>query len=426
VLILLLLFFLLFIGMPVGFALGLAGVVGLYLTDGWTAVGGILNTAPYNTIASQTLTAIPMFVLMAEFISKSNIVAVVFNAAHKWFERLPGGLAVSTILASAGLGAMSGSSAASGATMAKIAVPELKKYGYGDTIASGVVAVGGTLAVMIPPSLAFILYGVITETSIGKLFMAGILPGILTTIMYVIGILLMSKSPKIKIPPSTNNFTWRERFNSLRSLWSFVILIIAVLGAIYSGIATVTEAAALGALVALIIVLLMRKISFKDIKNSALSTVKTTSMILIIVMGAMIFGYFLTLNQTAQRIIEYIGTLNIPAWTIMALIVVLYLILGCILDTVAILYITLPLIFPIVIGLGYDPIWFGVILVKVIEIGLVTPPVGMNAFIVSSTGKIPLGKVFKGSALMLACDVVTLALLLSIPALSTWLPSLLR
>lgn len=426
VLILLLMIFLLFVGLPVGFALGVAGVVGLFLTDGWAAVSGIISTTPYRTATSYTLTAVPMFILMAEFISRSRIVEDVFVAAQKWLERLPGGLAIASVLASAGMAAMCGSSTASAATMAKVAVPQMKKYGYSESVAAGVVAVSGTLGIMIPPSLTFILYGIITETSIGKLLIAGLIPGILTAVMYLLGILFWNKvSPGI-MPPPTHLFTWRERWSSLRPLWASILLITVVLGAIYTGLVTVTEAAAFGACGALVLALLMRRLKREDINKAALSSIETTAMIFTIIIGAMIFGYFLTLNRTAQNLINIIAAMDVPSWTTMGILVLFYLFIGCIMDGVAILFITLPLTFPLAMSLGYDPIWFGVIIVKVIEIGLITPPIGMNAFVVSSTANIPLEKVFRGIGMLLAVDVISLIVLLSFPAISTWLPSLMK
>ena len=384
---LLLMILFLFVGMPVGFALGVAGLAGLIWAGGWDAVCSILSTSPYRTAASYTLTMVPMFILMAEFITRSRIVEDLFLAAHRWLERLPGGMAIATVFASAGMAAMAGSSTASAATMSNIAIPQLRKYGYKASIASGVVTMAGTLAIMIPPSIVFILYGIITETSIGKLLIAGIIPGIITTVMYCLGILTWNKVQPGLMPPPTRLFTWADRWGSLRPLWAFIILVSVVVGSIYTGLATATEAAACGALV---LTLLMKRIKRHEISEAARRTIQTTTMIFTIIIGAMIFGYFLTITQNTQNLIRYLGSLDVPSWVIMGLIVLLYIILGCILDQEAILFITLPLTFPLVISLGYDPIWFGVICTKVAEIGLVTPPIGMNAYVVSATARIPL------------------------------------
>jgi C4-dicarboxylate transporter, DctM subunit len=412
-----------FLGMPVAFSLGVAGLIGLLLVGGFDSAFSILSTTPSRTAAHYTLTTLPMFILMAQFISASQIVDDIFHAAQRWLERLPGGLAIATIFAAAGMAAMSGSSTASAATLSQIAVPQMLKYGYARKVATGVVTVAGTLAIMIPPSIAFVLYGIITETSIGKLLIAGIIPGILTAAMYCIGILTWNKFSPGVMPPSTRLYTWRDRWSSLRPLWAFIILSVSVVGSMYIGLATPTEASAFGAFGALIIPLALKRMTTPAFKNSVTGAVRTTTMIFTIIIGAMVFGYFLTLTQTTQKLIGFLGSLAVPPTAIMGMVVILYLILGCIMDQVAIQLITLPLTFPLVTGLGYDPIWFGVISTKLAEIGLVTPPVGMNAFVVSATTKTPLEEVFQGTAVLLLVDGISLILLLAFPILSTYLPS---
>ncbi|NYT79384.1 TRAP transporter large permease [Alcaligenaceae bacterium] len=413
----------LFLGMPVAFSLGAAGAIGLFFYGGMDTVLGILGTVPYRSAASYALATIPMFILMAQFISASGIVDDVFTAAQRWLERLPGGLAITTIFASAAMAAMSGSSTASAATLSMMAVPQMVKRGYSRSLATGVVAVAGTLAIMIPPSIAFVLYGIITETSIGKLLIAGIIPGTITAAMYCIGIISWSRVSPHSMPPSTNMYSWKERFSTLRNLWPFLILAVIVVGSMYAGLATPTEAAAFGAFGAFVIPLLMGRMSKDAFQTSILKTIESTTMIFAIIIGAMIFGYFLTITESTQNLIRYIGDLNVNRWVIMGLIVVLYLLLGCIMDQVAIILVTLPLVFPLVTSLGFDPIWFGVICTKTAEIGMATPPVGMNAYVVSATTKVPLEEVFRGAAPLIGIDLLTLLLLLAFPALSTWLPS---
>lgn len=426
VVIVLIMLLLVFLGMPVGFALGLVGTGGLFYLSGWDSVYGVLSTSPFRSIASNTLIAVPMFIVMAEFISRSNIIKELFIMLHRWLERVPGGLGIATILASAGMGALCGSSAASAATISKITIPELLKYKYAPHMAAGLVTVTGTLAIMIPPSLSFIIYGVVTETSIGKLFIAGIIPGLLTATMYCVGMLFWNKITPGIIPPPTKMFNMKERLDSMKSVWPFLLLVIVMLVAIYGGLATTTEAAALGALGAMTLALLMRRIKCKDILDSAEASVKTSTMIFAIIIGAMVFGYLLTITQGAQKLIEYVQVMQIESWLVMVILMVIYLALGCILEGTAILLITLPLTFPLVTSLGFDAIWFGVIIVKIIEIGLVTPPVGINAYIVSATAKIPLETVFRGTGLMLTIDIVSLIILIVFPQLSTWLPSLMK
>lgn len=413
----------LFLGMPVAFALGSAGVIGLYIFGGTDAVFSILGTVPYRSAAHYTLSTLPMFILMAQFISASKIVDDIFVAAQRWLEQLPGGLAITTIFAAAGMAAMSGSSTASAATLSTMAVPQMVKHGYSRSIATGVVTVAGTLAIMIPPSIAFVLYGIITETSIGKLLIAGIIPGILTAVMYCLGILIWNKAAPGSMPSSTNMYSWKDRFDSLKTLWPFLILASIVIGSMYSGLATPTEAAALGAFGSLVIPVALGRMARKDFSTAVVSAMRSTTMIFTIIIGAMIFGYFLTITESTQHLIGYIGGLQMDRWFIMITIIIMYLILGCVMDQVAIILVTLPMVFPLIMHLGFDPIWFGVIITKTAEIGMATPPVGMNAFVVSATTKVPLEEVFKGAWPLIAVDMVSLALLLAFPFLSTWLPS---
>lgn len=421
-LVLLMLVFL-FLGMPVAFSLGVAGAIGLYAYDGFDTVFGLLGTVPYRSAAHYTLSTVPMFILMAQFISVSGIVDDVFTAAQRWLQRLPGGLAITTIFASAGMAAMSGSSTASAATLSTMAVPQMIKHGYSPRLATGVVTIAGTLAIMIPPSIAFVLYGIITETSIGKLLIAGIIPGIITAATYCAGILLWSRLSPGSMPASTARFTLRQKVESLRNLWPFMILASIVIGSMYGGLATPTEAAALGAFGSLAIPLVMGRMTVASFRTAVMLTMKSTTMIFAIIIGAMIFGYFLTITESTQNLINYIGGLDVNRWVIMLFIVVMYLVLGCIMDQVAIILVTLPLVFPLVTSLGFDPIWFGVICTKTAEIGMATPPVGMNAYVVSATTKVPLEEVFKGTGPLVAMDILSLAVLLAFPALSTWLPS---
>jgi len=415
---------LLFFGMPVAFSLAISGCVGLWLVDGFGSIINILSTSPYRT-ASFILTTIPMFILMAEFTSSGGLARELFNLANRWLGHLPGGVAISTVLASAGFGAMSGSSTASAATMSRIAIPEMLRFGYRRDVAAGVVTVSGTLAIMIPPSIPLVVYGITTETSIGKLLIAGIIPGLMTAAVYCIGIIVWTRMIPGAMKP-VSPFSWKDRIESLKSLWPFLVLVLVVIGGMYSGLATASEVAALGALGALLICLFMRRIDLKGVIAAIGRTVITTTMIFTIIIGAMIFGYFLTMTQTTQNLVNYVGGLGVPNWLIMGILVVVYLILGCFMDQLAILLLTLPLTFPLVTSLGYDGIWFGIVVTKLAEIGLVTPPLGMNAYVVAATAKIPLDEVFKGIGVMLLFEFVTLALILNFPKLSLFLPSLMR
>ncbi len=426
ILVVILLVVLLALGMPVAFSLGISGLVGLYLVDGLDAAYSVLSTAPYRSAANYTLTTVPMFILMAHFVSAGGIVGDVFNAAHRWLERLPGGLAIASVLASAGVGAMSGSSTASAAAMSSIAVPEMRRHGYSASVAAGVVAVAGTLAIMIPPSIGLVLYGIITENSVGKLLIAGIIPGAMTAVAYCAGIVVWKTVRPDAMPPTTSQFTWGQRWRSLRPLWALMILAALVIGSMYLGWATPTEAASVGALGGLLVPVIQGRLGWQGIKEAVVGTVRLTTMIFTIIIGAMIFGYFLTLTQATQGLIQFIGAQDLPRWIVIGTVLGILIGLGCMLDQIAILLIMLPLAYPLVLSLDYDPIWFGVICVKVGEIGLVTPPVGMNAYVVSASTGIPLDQVFRGIAVMLLLEFISLALLLGFPSIATWLPSMMH
>jgi len=419
---LVLLVFLLVGGMPVAFALGVAGAVGLLLQNGFAAMSGILEITPYRTAASFLMTTIPMFVLMAELASESKLTKQIFIAVYRWMGQLPGGLAMASVIASAGFAAISGSSTASAATLSSMAMPEMKKFGYNSGFSAGVISIAGTLAIMIPPSIAFILYGIITEVSIGKLFMAGVMPGILTAFGYCIAILISVKLKK-GIASEVKPFTFREKAETLKPIWPILILIFLVMGGIYSGAVTATEAGAVGAMGAFLIAVLIRRTGKSGIWSSLERTAQTTTMIFSIIIGAMIFSYFVTTTQTTQKLINLVAGSNLSNGTVLFIIIGLYLFLGCILDQIAILLLTLPIIFPLITSIGYDPIWFGVIVVKTAEIGLVTPPLGMNVYVVAASSKVPIEDVFIGVLPFVAIDLVILAVLCAVPEISLWLPN---
>jgi len=411
------------IGMPVAFAMGVSGAIGIFFMGGFDSLMGILGTSPYRTAASYTLTTVPLFILMAEFIVKSEIVHDIFDAGYKWLGHLPGGVAIATVMADAGFGAMCGSSTAAAAAMSSVAIPQMKRLKYKDTLSGGVVAIAGTLAIMIPPSIVFIIYGSVTETSIGKLLIAGIIPGILTTIAYAVAIYVWVKLDP-SVSPSQKAWSWPERMRSLKYVWPMFVLFGVVVGTIYTGIATPTESAAFGATAALVMGLATGRLDRERILTACLATIKSTVMIFVLIIGAMIFGYYMTMTQLAQDTVKLIAASSLDRWVIMGGLVVLYIFLGCILDQIAILLLTLPITFPLVVSLGFDPIWFGVVITALAEIGLITPPVGLNCFIVSQVSKIPLEEVFKGASILLIPEMIVMAMLIYWPEISLWLPSM--
>ena len=419
---LILMLLLLAFGLPVAFSMGITGIMGIAMIGGWEVVEGILMTSPFRSAAHYTLTTVPLFILMAGFITNSNLTRDVFNVAYKWLGHLPGGVAVATVFANAGFGAMCGSSTAAAATMSAVVVPEMKKLGYKDTMNGGVVAVAGTLAVLIPPSVPMIIYGTATETSVGKLLLAGVLPGIFATIVMAAFVMGWAKLEK-GVAPTIPAFSWKERFESMNVIFPIAILFALVIGSIYTGFATPTESAAVGASGALIIGLAMRRLNGDGITGAILSTIKSTGTIFILIICATVFGYYLTMSQMPQTIVNTVAAMDVSPMVVMIFIVFFYLALGCIMDQIAILLLTLPIIFPVVEAMGFDPIWFGVISIVLVEIGLATPPVGLNVFIVSSVGKIPLGAAFKGSAILLMACVVSLIFFMAFPEFVLWLPN---
>ena len=420
--IIVLLLTLLMLGMPIAFALGVSGAIGIYCAAGFNGMLSQTSATAYRAVAESTLAAIPLFVFMAELMSQGGMARQVFNAANKWIGWMPGGVGIAAVLASAGFAAVSGSSTAASGTLAAICLPEFKRLGYGLRAGTGIVAVAGTLAVMIPPSIAMIIYGIMTQTSIGRLLIAGIIPGLMTAAVYIIAIYALAKhSPDLL--PRGERTTGREKLDSLRGVTGFLVIVAAVFVTLYTGVATTTETAAVAAACTFAYLALAGRLSGRATLGALIQTLRISAMMLTIVAGALVFGYFLTINRVAPDIVAAMSEAQLSKWTVLGLVIVVYLILGMLMDQVAILLITLPVTFPLITSLGFDPIWFGVIVVKLVEIGLITPPVGMNVFVVSGATGVPVGQVFRGTAYLLAFEFVTLALLVAFPAISTWLPS---
>ena len=337
---------------------------------------------------------------------------------------MKGGLGISTIIAGAGMGAVSGSSVASASAIATTGYPEMKKYGYKTSFAMGLVSSSGTLAILIPPSLAFIIYGILTEVSISELFIAGIIPGILTAIGYIVVVRVLIKKNPDYAPINAESVSFKEKVYSLKGIWPMLMLIGIVIAAIYTGFTTATEAGALGAFAALVISLLKRTLTFKGFIESLLNTVKTTTMILTIVMGAYIFGYFLTMTQITQNLVNLVTSSDMSKWTIFFIICLIYLVLGLFMDGIAILILTIPLTFPIIFSLGFNPIWYAVIITKLVEIGLLTPPLGMNVFVAAGAANVNVSEGFKGVIPFIICELILLIILIIFPSIITFLPDI--
>lgn len=421
----LLLVTLLALGVPIAFSMAIAGTVGLFFGAGWQHVAGILGEVVYVTVSNYVLLTIPMFILMSEFLAISGVARDLVNASNLWLGRLHGGLAMACITAGALLAAVVGSSSASAATMSRAAFPDMRRLGYKDSFSLGVISIAGTLAILIPPSLALIIYGVLTEESIGKLLIAGIIPGILTAFGYIVTIFIMVRRNPSLAPRSTS-FDLGAALRASRPIWPVVLLMLIVMGTLYSGVATPTEVGAIGALAAMLIPLLQGRLGAAGIVTALRRTVKTTVMIMMIITGAMIFGYFMAFVGLTQGVITALSQSALTPWTIMLLVIAIYLVLGMFLDQFAILVLTIPLTYALITKLGFDGIWFGIIVTKTVEIGLVSPPVGLNVFITSSITGVPLREAFTGVLPFIVTELVVTAILLAFPEISLFLPHLMK
>ncbi len=418
----LLLFVLLTIGTPVAFSLFVAGSVGLYLVGGLDTLVGVITTTPLSTAGSYELISVPMFILMAEFVILSGVADNLFKCAATWVGRVPGGLAMATAVAGAGFGAISGSSTASAATLSSTTMPAMLKQGYEPKLAAGVVAISGTLAMLIPPSIALVLYGIIADVSIGQLLIGGVIPGILVTLTIIATVwFLVWRNPEAA--PLGSAYTMREKFQSLKVVGPMVALFMCVTGVIYTGIATPTEASGLGAFGAFVLALREGKVSRPALTKALTHAAHASCMIIMIVVCAKVFGYFITLTQATQAIVQWVGALDVSRWVVLAFILFGYLVLGCLMDQVAILILTVPIVLPLIKAMGFDPVWFGVIVIVVAEVGLVTPPVGLNVFVVSRYAKRPLQEIFAGVWPHVFSHLMLLAVLVAFPSIILWLPA---
>jgi tripartite ATP-independent transporter DctM subunit len=421
------LFGLMLLRVPVGMAMGLVGVSGFsYLVSGNAALKLVGQTS-MRTVTDYTFGVIPMFLLMGTFVSNSGMSRDLFRAANGFVGHLRGGLGIATVAACGGFAAISGSSVATAATFSAVAYPEMRRFGYPQSFATGVIAAGGTLGAMLPPSTVLAVYGIITEQDIGKLFMAGIIPGLLAMTMYMITITLIGLI-KPDFLPRGPAIPWRERFAGLRDIWAPVLLFIFVIGGLY-GLPflprfTPTEAGGVGATGAFLIGVVTGRLDKEKILTSLLQATRTAAAVFTVLIGALIFGYFLTVTQTPQKVTEFLTGLGLGSYGVLAVIMLMYLVLGCLMDAMAMIILTVPIIFPVVTHLGFDPIWFGVIIVMTVELGLIHPPVGMNVFVIKSVVKdVSFATIFKGVIPFVLTDLVRLVILITFPMLALWLPT---
>lgn len=410
-----------FLGMPVGFSFALVAFVGTLLIKGVGPGLSLLGTAPWQWASQSGLIVVPLFVMMGGFAFHSGITKDLYTAAYNWMGRMPGGLAIATCLAGAGFAACTGTSLASGVAMSRIAYPEMKRYKYDDKLATGSICAGGTLGILIPPSIIFILYGFITQQPIGVLFIAGVIPGILICTLSIFTVLFMCRRNP-KLGPCGESFPWKVKFASLRGLWGMLALFFLVIGGIYAGIFAPCEAGAIGAFGAFIILLSKRGFSLPVLRDALGESLRITAFSMMILIGAMMFSTFVTVTGVPMVLTEWITGLTISRYAVLAAILIAYIPLGMILDNVSMVLLTLPTIFPLVQALGFDPIWFGVLLIMANIIALITPPVGMVTYVVQSVTKVPLGEVFKGNFIFLPSMLLGYVLLVIFPEISLWLP----
>lgn len=405
----------------IGAAMFLVGFVGFGYLSGWEHALSLSGTLPYNTIADYPLTAIPLFVLMGAVVSNTGVSGDLYNTAYKWLGQLRGGLAMATIMACAGFAAVCGSSMATAITMGRVALPEMKKYDYDIKLASGCVAAGGTMGILIPPSMGFILYGILTEQSVGRLFMAGIIPGVLEAVFYIITIFVLCWfNPKLGPPGSRTSV--KEKIFSLKNTWAMLVLFLLVMGGIYMGIFTPTEAGAVGAFGAILISTVARRLTWPNLRSAVVQTAQMAAMLVFIIVGAMFLMRFLTVSHLPWLLGDLVAGLEVSRYVVITAIVILYIILGCFMDIFACIMLTVPIIYPVVVAVGFDPIWFGVIMVRMMEIGMITPPMGINIFVLSGAVDVPIGTIFRGVIPFVIADFCHVALLIAFPVLTLFLP----
>ena len=417
-----------FLRVPIAYAMGIVGVVGYaYMRDwSWAVAFAMAQTKLYETGRSYTLSVVPLFILMGNFVTRAGMSRELFRAAYAFIGHLRGGLAMATVWASAGFGGICGSSIAPAATMAKVAYPSMKRFGYSDKLAAGTVASAGTLGIMIPPSTIMVIYGIFTETNIGKLFMAGILPGILGACLLCLAIVYMTWREPDSGPPGSRS-SWRERWLALKDVWGVAALFLFVMGGIYGGLFTATEGAGMGAAGAMVFALGRGALTLKTLYDALLESARTTAMLFLILIGALMFAEFVNITTMPADLKAVVSGLGLSPIMVVAAICAIYVVLGTAMEELSMVLLTMPVFFPVVVHLGFDPVWFGIIIVCVVEIGLISPPVGMNMFVLKTLlPEVSTGTVFRGVMPFMWADVVRLAILVAFPAISLWLPGMMR
>jgi tripartite ATP-independent transporter DctM subunit len=418
------LFALLLLRVPVWIALILVGFFGNVVVNGWAAAFALAGTAPFDVASSYTLSVVPLFILMGEVASGSRLSGELFNAARVILSGFRGGLAVATLAASALFGAVSGSSLANAATMTRMALPELRKAGYDDGLATGCIAAGGSTDILIPPSIILVIYAAIAELSVPKLLAAGLIPGLVLTLLYI-AVALAVVYWRPHYAPDRDNFSWRERLAALREPWQFIVLFIVTIGGIYAGVFSPTEAASIGAFGAILLGMLGGRMSFGDVLRAIENTVIVSGVLFVIVFGASLFSFFIVQTHLPDLLLETAKAYNLSGLQVMILIIVGYIVMGCFLEAIGMVLITVPVFQPIIMKYGYDPIWFAIIVVIMVEIGLIHPPVGMNLFVIQAQAPdVRIAAIYRGIIPFLVAPLILIVLLFLFPGLALWLPKL--
>ena len=416
------LFTLMLLRVPVGMAMGLVGVCGYSYIAGSGPALKLIGQTSMRTVTDYTFGVIPMFMLMGAFVSVSGVSRELFRAANAFIGHMRGGLGVATVLACGGFAAICGSSVATAATFSSVAYPEMRRFGYPQSFSTGVIAAGGTLGAMLPPSTVLAVYAILTQQDIGKLFMAGIIPGILAMLMYVLTIFIIVRVRPDWLPRGEQQ-SWGQRLHGLKDVWAPLVLFFFVIGGLYGGFFTPTEAGGVGATGAFLLGVLRGKLDRAGTLTARLSATRTAAAVFTVLIGALIFGYFLTITQVPQNLTAFVTNLGLGRYEVLALIMVMYLVLGCLMDAMAMIILTVPIIFPVIVQLGFDPIWFGIIIVMTVELGLIHPPVGMNVFVIKSVVQdVSFTTIFKGVIPFVLTDILRLVILIAFPMIALWLP----
>jgi C4-dicarboxylate transporter DctM subunit len=413
---------------PIALAMGLIGFLGVaYLRDwNFAPAMAMVETKVYETGRNYTLSVVPLFILMGNLVTRAGMSQELFRAAYTCIGHLRGGLAMATVVACAGFGAICGSSIATAATMAKVAYPAMKELGYSDRLSTGAIAGGGTLGILIPPSTLMVIYGVLTETNIGKLFAAGVLPGIVATLL-----LCLAVQWTVLVDPASGprgqRSSWAERWRALQGVRAVVMLFLLVMGGIYGGLFTATEGAGMGAFGALMFALARRTLSWRTLIDALVESARTTAMLFAILTGALMFAEFVNYTTMPGDLKNLVTSLDLSPIMVVASICAIYVILGTAMEELSMILLTVPIFFPLIVHLGFDPIWFGILIVVVVEIGLISPPVGMNLFVINALlPQVPTRVLFRGVLPFMVADIVRLAILIAFPTISLWLPRLMR